>query len=432
MTFLVLILVIFMLVFAGMHVAFAIGIASLGYILFDQMFQGGRTPLVMFAQQMFDGVNSFSVLAIPLFLFAGLLMSASGITERLIAFASALVGHLRGGLAQVGVLSNLMLAGMSGSAIADAAATSTVLVPQMKKKGYPAGFSAAVMASASMIGPIIPPSIAFILLGAIMNISVGRLFIAGVIPGLLMFTALFLTTWMIARKRGFPVQPRASRAELWRTTWQALLPLLAPLIVVRSMVVGIATPTEAAAILVAYMAFLGLVVFRTLTLLSILRAAAQAAALTGAIMLVVMVAKMFGYLAAQQGFGIMLAGLLGHLHDYSWALIIGINVMLLLLGTFVDMLPVMLILAPIIFPVLMELGMDPVHIGVMMVINLTLGLLTPPVGLVLVVVSAASGVEVLRIFRELLPFFLALLGVLMLVAFVPALSLWLPNLVFAR
>jgi tripartite ATP-independent transporter DctM subunit len=431
MTFLVLICAIFFLVFTGMGVAFAIGVASMGYILIDQL-QGGRTPLVLFAQQMLDGVSSFSVLAIPLFLFAGMLMTASGITERLVAFASALVGHLRGGLAQVGVVSNLMLAGMSGSAIADAAATSAVLVPEMKKKGYPAEFAAAVMASASMMGPIIPPSIAFILLGAVMNLSIGRLFVAGIVPGLLMFGAMFTVTYLISRRRGFPVEPRVAKAELWSATWRALLPLAAPLIVVRTMVIGVATPTEAAAILVAYVMVLGLFVFRSLTLASVFAAACKAAAMTGAIMLVVMIAKMFGYLAAQEGFGAMLGGLLAHLNEHLWILVIAINLLLLLLGTFIDMLPVMLIMAPIIFPLLIELGMDPIHIAVMMVINLTLGLLTPPVGLVLVVVSAASGVEILRIFRELLPYLVALIAVLMVVAFVPAASMWLPNLVFGK
>ena len=431
MTFLFLIFAIFVLVFTGMGVAFAIGVASMGYILIDQMY-GGRTPLVLFAQQMLDGGNSFSVLAIPLFLFAGMLMTASGITERLVGFASALVGHLRGGLAQVGVVSNLMLAGMSGSAIADAAATSAVLVPEMKKKGYPVEFAAAVMASASMMGPIIPPSIAFILLGAVMNLSIGRLFVAGVIPGLMMFVSMLLVTYIISRYRGFPVEPRASKRQLWSATWRALLPLAAPLIVVRIMVIGIATPTEAAAILVAYVMILGLFVFRTLSLASVFEAACKAAAMTGAIMLVVMVAKMFGYLAAQEGFGVMLGGVLAHLSEHLWILLIVINLLLLLLGTFIDMLPVLLIMAPIIFPLLVELGMDPIHIAVMMVINLTLGLLTPPVGLVLVVVSAASGVEILRIFRELIPYFIALIVVLMIVAFVPAVSMWLPNLLFGN
>ncbi|MCC7425766.1 MAG: TRAP transporter large permease [Alphaproteobacteria bacterium] len=415
-----------LLIALGMEIAWAIGVACLFYLAMSE-FTDNPVPYVLFPQQMMDGVDSFSLLAIPLFMFAGHLMTAAGVTERLVRFASAFVGHLHGGLANVGVTTNFVMSGMSGSAIADAAATGSVLIPEMRKKGYPTAFSCAVIASASTVGPIIPPSISFVLLGAIVNLSVGKLFLGGVIPGILMFLAMFVLTWWLARRRNLPRERRATAADRWEALWGALLPLAAPLVVIRSMVVGIATPTEAAAILVLYVLALGLFIFRTLTLRRILHCACSAAAVTTVIMLTVGTSQMFTWLSVQEQFGPALRDAMLSISDNVYVLLLLTNIVLLVLGTFMEPLPLMLVLAPVLFPLFGELGVDAIHLGVIMTINLILGLLTPPVGLILSVVCVIGRVEVMAVFRDAMPYMIVLVGVLLLVTYVPAVVTWLPN-----
>ncbi len=414
------------LAFAGMEIAWSIGIACLVY-LFASGFVSFPIPLSLLPQQMLEGVRSFTLLAIPMFLFAGYLMSSAGVTERLIRFAAALVGHIHGGLANVGVTTNFIMSGMSGSAIADAAATGAVLIPEMEKRGYPRAYAAGVIAAAATIAPIIPPSILFVLLGAIQNLSIGRLFLAGVLPGVLLFLAMFVVTYVVSRARGYPREPRVSRGELWRATLSAALPLAAPLIVLRSMMVGLATPTEAASILVVYIALLGLFVYRTLNLSSIIDCAARAAGATAIIMLMAGVASMFARIALQEQFGSILTGAMLAISSDVHVLLFLFNLVLLLLGMFMDALPIMLVLAPVTFPVFVQLGVDPITLGVVMVLNLTMGLLTPPVGLILSTVSVITRLDVLTIFRSAAPYFAALIVVLGLVTYVPDVTLFLPR-----
>jgi len=415
------------LIALGMEIAWAIGVACLAYLVTSQ-YTDNPVPYVLFPQQMMDGVDSFSLLAIPLFMFAGHLMTAAGVTERLVRFASAFVGHINGGLANVGVTANFVMSGMSGSAIADAAATGAVLIPEMRKKGYPVTFSCAVIASASTVGPIIPPSISFVLLGAIVNLSVGKLFLGGVIPGAIMFVAMFGLTWWLARRKRLPREARATSAERWRALWQAILPLAAPLVVIRSMVIGIATPTEAAAILVLYVLMLGVFVFRTLNFRIILECACQAAAVTAVIMLTVGTSQMFTWLSVQEQFGDALKAAMLAVSDNVYVLLLITNIVLLVLGTFMEPLPLMLVLAPVLFPLFTDLGVDAIHLGVVVTINLILGLLTPPVGLILSVVCVIGRVDIIDVFRDALPYMVVLVGVLLLITYVPALVTWLPSL----
>ena len=280
------ILLLFVFTLLGMEIAWAIGIAALAFITLSQ-FTGDPTPFVLFSQQMTVGVDSFALLAIPMFVFAGELMTATGVTRRLVSFASALVGHRPGGLANVGITSNFVMSGISGSALADAAATGSVLIPEMKKKGYPPAYSCAVIAAGATMGPVIPPSISYILLGAIVSISVGQLFLAGIIPGILMFIAMLATSGIIARRIGLPTEPRATPSERLTAAWQGTLPLLAPVFIIMTKVYGIATPTEAAAIAVLYVVFLGLFVYRTLNWRNFIDAAGNAALVSAIVMLTV-------------------------------------------------------------------------------------------------------------------------------------------------
>lgn len=418
----------FVLIFLGMEICWAIGIACLSYLILGNVTGDNPLPFVLFSQQVVDGVDSFPLLAIPLFIFAGLLMSASGITARLIRCAGAFVGHIHGGLANVAVTSNFLMSGMSGSAIADAASTGSVLIPEMKRKGYPAAFACAVIAAASTVGPIIPPSIMFVLLGAIINLSVGKLFLGGVLPGAFMFIAMFVLTYMICRWRGYPREPRAGWRERGTAVLAALLPLAAPLVVVRSMVVGVATPTEAAAILVFYVLIVGVVFYRSLSVDAIMHCAARAGLLTAAIMLVVATSKMFTWLAVQEDFGAAIANAMLAISDNVYVLLLLTNVVLLILGALMDPLPIILVLGPILFPLFQSMGVDPIHFGVVMTVNLILGLTTPPVGLILTVVGVIGRSDVMAIFRAAVPYIATLFLVLLAITFVPPIVLWLPNL----
>jgi len=423
-----LIFLLFAFVCLGMEIAWAIGAACLGYLVAAHLLTDDPVPFVLMPHIFLDGVDSFALLAIPLFMFAGELMSETGVTQRLVRVATAFVGHIRGGLANVAVTSNFIMSGVSGSAIADAAATGTVLIPQMVRKGYPPGFACAVVAASSTVGPIIPPSISFVLLGAIMNISVGQLFLAGVIPGVLMSLSMFVLTWFVARRKGYPVEALVGWNDRLAAFLSAALPLAAPIIVVRAMAIGLATPTEAAAILVLYIIILGMVAYRTLTPATLLRCASNAALISAIIMLTVGTAQMFSWLSVREQFGqILTQAMLALSHDVNVLLLL-FNVLVLLLGTFMEPLPLMLVLAPIVFPLFQELGVDPVHLGVVFVINIVLGLVTPPVGIILNVVGVIGRIDPMAVFWDMLPYLAVLTAVLMLVTYWPALSLWLPRL----
>ncbi|MFY0691742.1 MAG: TRAP transporter large permease [Paracoccaceae bacterium] len=431
MLLVIMIALLFLFSLLGMEIAWAIGLAAFGYLTLAQ-FTDNFTPMVLFAQQMTSGVNSFVLLAIPLFIFAGELMNVTGVTRRIVAFASSLVGHRNGGLANVGVTANFIMSGCSGSALADAAATGTVLLPEMKKRGFKPAFSSAVIASAATVGPIVPPSISFVLLGAIVNISVGQLFLGGVIPGMLMFIAMFSITWWICRSRKYPVEARATRSERSRAFVDGIPALVAPGIIVGAIILGVATPTESAAIAAVYVLFLGLFVYRNLSLLQVINAASHAAVATSVIMLTVATSKIFAWLAVKENLGVILTDAMLSVSDELWVLLLMINIMLLVLGMIMEILPIMLILAPVLFPLLTDLGVDEVHFGVVMVLNLMIGMITPPIGLNLFIISSIGGVGVIQIFKEAVPYFMILVVVLLIITYFPAITLFLPELFFDR
>ena len=426
---LVILLVVFIL--SGMEVAWAIGLTAFACIALSQLTDNPQ-PFVVFAHEMTQGINSFTLLSVPLFIFAGELLTLSGATKRLVDLAAALVGHFNGGLANVAVTANFVVSGMSGSAMADAAATGVVLVPEMTRRGFPTSYACAVIACAATVGPLVPPSLMFIVLGASVNLSVGKLFLAGLVPAFLMFISMYVLTWWMARRRNMPREPKMPWPDRLRTILVGLPPLAAPAFVVLSMVLGIATPTEAAAIAVLYTLLLGSFFYRTLTPRLILDCAAKSALVAAAVMMTVATSQIFSALVVHEQFGDMLtSGMLSVSHN-PYVLLLMVNLILLLLGMFMEPLPVVLVLAPLLVPLMVSVGVDPVHFGVVMVLNLMVGLIHPPVGMNLFIVSAIGRVEVMSVFFQAVPYMLLLLGLLVAVTYVPQFSLFLPNLVMGR
>lgn len=415
--------------FLGMEIAWAIGLAGFGYITISQ-FTDSPTPMVLFSQLMTVGIDRLVLVAIPLFIFAGELMNRSGVTRRIVQVGAVMVGHIHGGLANVGVVANFIMSGISGSALADAAATGTVLLPEMKRRGFPNAFSSAVISSAATVGPIVPPSISFILLGAIAEVSVAQLFLGGIVPGTLMFLAMFLMTYWVCRKKDFPREEKATRTEIKIAFRDGALAVFAPLFVVGSIVFGVATPTEAASVAVFYTLFLGVAVYRNLGVMDIVMASGKAALLSSIVVLTVATSQIFSFLAVQERLGAILTDAMLSISETIWVLLAMINVLLLILGMIMEILPIMLILAPILFPLLEGMGVNPVHFGVVMVLNLMIGMITPPVGLNLFIISSIGGEEVMSIFRAAIPYFITLVIVLIAITYIPMLTLYLPQLVF--
>lgn len=408
----------------GMPVAFAIGLASFTIFLLKGF------PLVAVAQRMIGGLDNFPILAVPFFLLAGALMNTGGVTRRLVELAGAMVGHIQGGLAHVVIVANMIMAGMSGSAVADASGTGTILIPAMTRSGYPRDFAAAVVGAAATIGPIIPPSIPMVLYASISEVSTGRLFLGGVIPGAIMGLYLMVAAYLISRRRGYGRQGTFSLVRLGRALRDGILPLFTPVIILGGILFGFFTPTEAAVIAVAYALGLGLL-YRELTLGKLWQVLVEVASTTAAVGLILAASSLSGWVAAMEKLPQVLAGFfLSVTTSPIWLLVI-LNLFLLLLGCLMDSPPIIFILTPILAPLILQYGIDPVHFGVVMVLNLMIGLITPPVGMVMYVTSSIAGIRMDEFVREVWPFFVALILVLATITFVPALVTFLPDSLMA-
>ena len=407
----------------GMNIGLAMIASSLAYLL---VHSGSPTalPLAILPMKMLYGVDSFPLLAVPLFLLAGELMSAGGITTRIVRFATALVGWITGGLAHVNIVVNMIMAGMSGSAVADAAATGSVLIPAMVRVGFPGAFAAAVT-----IGPIIPPSIPFVLIGSIAQVSIGRLFLGGAIPGVLMGVFLMGATYWVAKRRGFATEQRASLRELALSFWSAFPAMLLPMFVMGGIFTGITTPTEAAVIAVVYAAFLSVGVYRQLSIGDCYRICVNMGSSTAAVMLTIAGATLLGFVATAEQMGPKLMHTFLSFSDKPLVILLIVNAALLILGCVMEPVPLILLTVPIFFPVLTNIGVDPVHLGVVMTLALMIGLLNPLVGLNLFIVSAIARVPLIAVARESVIFLVALVAVLLLITLFPQLVLWLPNYV---
>ena len=412
----------------GTPIAFAIAISALSFFLVAS----DEVPLNIFVQKMVTATDSYPLLAIPFFVLAGAIMNRAGITRKLLALADALVGHVTGALAQMCTVLATLLGGLTASSSADAAMLAKVLGPEMTRHGYSPAFAAVITSCAAIITALIPPSIGLIIYGYIADASIGRLFVGGIVPGLMLAGSLMIVTAIISKRRGYlPLrQVRASRAELFTAFRDALWALSIPVFIIAGIRYGIFTPTEAGAITVLYVILVGLVAYRSLRLADLPKLLQETALDTASVMLMICAASAFGFYLAWERIPPQMAAWLVSLTQDPTMLLLLINVMLILLGTAVEGTSALIILTPIFVPILVKLGIDPVHFGIVLVTNLTIAGVTPPVGQMMFISSQVLKVPMDDYTMEVLPFLGALLGVLVLLTLFPQLTLWLPNLMY--
>ncbi|MEP5151462.1 TRAP transporter large permease [Planktotalea sp.] len=416
------------LIALGLPVAVSLGLTAVGFYVLLGEFR----ILAMLPQRMFSATTGFTLLAIPFFILAGTLMNTGGITERIFRFANACVGHLRGGLGQVNVLASLFFSGMSGAAVADAAGLGQVELKAMADKGYDPDFSAAITAASSTIGPVFPPSIPFVLYASITGVSVERLFLAGVVPGVLMAVALMGAVWIVAYRHQMPRADHIDWLEIWQSFRGAILSLLTPIIIIGGIFGGVFTPTEAGVAASAYAMFLSMVIYKEIALRDLPAIFWSTLQHTIRVMFVIAAAGFFGWLLVHQRVPDALVKSLVSLSDNPAAIMAIVVAILLVLGMFLEGIAVIVLTVPLFAPVMQGIGVDPLQFGVIMIMCSMLGLLTPPVGMVLFAVASIADMPVSRLARALVPYLVGLALVLMLVVSVPAVSTWLPQVVAGR
>jgi tripartite ATP-independent transporter DctM subunit len=414
----------FALIAIEIPIAFALGLASLSYLALE-----GRTPFVILTQRMTSGLDSFPFLALPLFVLAGNVFSRGGIARRIYDFARAAVGHVRGGLAHVNVLGSMIFAGMSGTAQADAAGLGIIEIEEMKRDGFDPAFAAAVTATSAIIGPIIPPSVIMVIFAVMTEVSVASLFLGGFVPGVLMGCSLMaMIYWLAATGRiHAPRRPPAPWREVGRTFWRALPALVGPIFLIGAMLGGVATPTELGAIVVVYGIVLGFV-YGDLTLRSLLDVFVESAITYAVLVFIISVAFPFGWLVAINQVPAVLASWLLSITTDKWLILLLINATLLLAGCVMETTAILVISVPVLFPLATRLGVDPVHFGLVMIINLLIGTCTPPFGIALFITMQIAQVSFTAIVRAVIPFLVPMLVTLLLVTFFPQIVLFLPNL----
>jgi C4-dicarboxylate transporter DctM subunit len=406
-------------------VAITLGVSTLVGILLSPI----PIPLTTLPTVMWQGVNHFVLLAIPFFILMGNLALASGVTRRLVDLAAAFVGHIAGGLAHVGVVVNMIMAGMSGSDLADAAATGSLLIPAMKRVGYPVAYAASIIAGAATIGPLVPPSIAFIIFASATDVSVGRLFLGGAVPGIVLGLFMMIQAYFVAKRHNYPRQPRVSNRERLRLMVISLPVLVIPIIVLGSILGGIATPTEAAVVGVLCVAGVGGLLYRELSLKAFGEQLLLTLKTAATIFFIIATAAAFARMLTLYGAAESLATWVTSLTDNPVVFLLGINVVYLLLGCFIDTVPILLVFVPLLMPTVKALGIDPVHFGVITVFNLLIGLITPPYGLTMYLVCRIAGISLVEFWRYCWPIFLVLVGTLLLTTLYPPMVTWLPNTV---
>lgn len=407
------------LLLISVPVAFAM-IGSSGIVLLLE----GKS-LAVIAQRLYTPTQSFPMLAIPFFILAGSLMMSGRFGEHLVDFAKLLVGRFRGGMCHVSVVGSVMFGGVSGSAVADASALGNALIPVQKKNGFPAGFAAAVNASSSTVSVLIPPSIPLILYGLVSSTSIIDLFVAGIIPGIMLGVGMLVLTWFSALRRGFPRSEVAGGWKKWRSELKHAFPaLLMPVFVIGTLRFGIATPTEVSVMAVGYALIVGSVIYRDMTWSGILRAILETGVMTGAVMIIIMASSILQWILTLEQVPQQLAMWVTAAFSEPWQVILAMNVIMLLVGTFLDLPAAVLLLGPLLTGIAASIGLDPVQLGLIMVINLAIGLYTPPVGTTLYISSTIAETSVGSVVKELWPFYLLALAVLALVSYVPAFTIY--------
>ncbi len=407
----------------GMPIAFALGVASVATLQF-----GSNLPLTLAAQRLFTGTDSFPLMAIPFFMLAGELMESGGISRRLFDFAHALVGFVYGGLAMVAVVAAMFFAGISGAAAADTAAVGAVSIPAMIRKGYQKGFAAAVQAAGGSIGVIIPPSIPMIIFGVVGGVSIGKMFMGGFIPGLLIGGGLMAASYILAKKAGYARDAFAGYRVILRTFWGAVWALLMPVIILGGILGGIFTPTEAAVVAALYGLIVGLMVYRELNLKDLPRILARAAVSTSTVMLLIATASIFGWILTAERVPQNVAAYLVTLSSSKHVIYGLILICLLVVGTFMETSASLIILTPVFLPVIEKIGIDPVHFGVVMVTALAIGMLTPPLGICLFISCNIARIQLSEIIAYILPFLVIMIALLVLITYVPELVMFIPDI----
>jgi tripartite ATP-independent transporter DctM subunit len=410
------------LLLLGFPVAFSLGVSSLFYLLVKGV------PLSIIPQKMYSGIDSFVLLCIPAFIVAGNLMNTAGITRRIINFSNAIVGHIRGGLALANVAASMIFAGISGTALADTASIGAILIPAMKEEGYDADFSAAVTASSSTVGPIIPPSVPMIIVGTLTGLSVTRLFLAGAIPGVILGFSLMAITYYLSVKRNYPKEERLSLRAVFRTFLDASWALGMVVLILAGILGGIFTPTEASVVAVVYALLVGTLVYRELRPSNIPRIVIESVRMTTSVMVLVGLARLFAWIITTERIPQLVAQGILSISTNPFVVILLINAILLFVGCFMETVAALVIFVPVLLPVAMKIGMDPIHFAVMVVLNLIIGLTTPPVGVCLFVAANIARISLGDLVKANIPFLLVLLAVLFLVSYCPPLSLTLPGL----
>jgi tripartite ATP-independent transporter DctM subunit len=400
----------------GMPIAFALIVCAVCLMLWLGVYD---TQII--AQNMIVGADSFQLLAIPFFLLAGELMNAGGLSKRIVNFALSLVGHLHGGLGYVAIFASIIMASLSGSAAADTAALASILLPMMRQAGYDVGRSAGLIASGGIIAPIIPPSIGFIVFGVAANLSITRLFLAGVFPGLLIGLSLVIAWYIVCRHDKITVLPRRTGAERLKATWDGSLALLMPVAILGGIRFGIVTPTEAAVVATVYALIVGMFVYRELKVRDLYKVALTAAKTTSAVMLLVAAAVVSAWLITQANIPAELSSLLAPFMDNKTVLLLIIMALVMVVGTALDFTPTVLILTPVLMPVIKQAGIDPIYFGVLFIINNAIGLITPPVGIVLNVVCGVARIPMSLVIRGVWPFLVAQTLAMLLLVFFPQL-----------
>lgn len=405
----------------GIPVAITLGLSSLSYLLVMGI------PAVVMPQKMYAGMDVFVLLSIPGFILAGNLMNQGGITERIIRFANALVGWVRGGLGLTNVGASMLFGGITGTAVADAASIGGVMIPGMKKAGYPADFSAAVTAASSTVGPIIPPSVPMIIVGALSGISVGKMFLAGAVPGLLMGVAMMVTTYIIARRKNFPKQEWQGMGEIGRSFAGAFWALAMTALILYGLLSGIATPTETAIIASVYAMAVGLFIYKELPFRKIPKIVVDSAVAASGILVLVGFANVFGWILVSERIPQMIASAVLSFTENKFVVILIINILLLFVGMFMETIAALIILFVPLLTLATSVGIDPLHFATFAVLNLMIGLTTPPLGVCLFVCAGVARLPLTPVVIAILPFIATNILVLLLVSYVPPIATWLPS-----
>lgn len=417
------ILFLFGIFLIGMPISFALGFTTLLGLL------GTSLPLEIVAQRMFTGVDNFTYIAIPLFILAGNLMAMGGISRRITDFAQTMVGHMSGGLGMVVILASMIFAAVTGSAIAATAAIGGVLMNELIRKNYSPSYSAALVATSGSIGPIIPPSIPLVVYGVMVSTSIAKLFMGGLIPGVMMGIMLMIFNYFISKKRGYVGSAvKSTWGEVFKGLKDAILALIMPIIIIGGIVSGMFTPTESAAAAVAYALVVGGLIYRELSLKDIWQAIVEAAIMNGIILTVLMTANLFIWFMTVQMIPQQVADSLMQIVHSKWAALLMMNIVLLIAGTFIDTISALTIFVPLFMPLVNSFGIDLVHFGVVVAVNLTIGMCTPPLGVCLFVAAGIARVTLSQMFRDLCYLLLPLMIILALITYIPGLVTWLPNM----